>query len=150
MNKENKNELVETSIEKLETPNKEKNLKNVLTSLVNNELKETLLLKLKKILKIQNLKIDTKTAMLCLRYAMEVVELSQLKGTEQKTMALELIRTLLDESSINETKKNIIHSLLDENILESAVDIIVDATKGKLEINDIQQVAENCCWAFLQ
>jgi hypothetical protein len=118
--------------------------------IINDDLKSSLLAELKGKLEEHNLEIDTKTAMMCLRYAMEVVELSQLKGVEQKTMALELLRTLLDESSLDESKKMIVSSLLDEDILGSAVDIIVDATQGKLDVNHIQQVAENCCWAFLK
>lgn len=117
---------------------------------VNDNLKRELLEQLKTQLAKHEINLDTRTALKCLRYSMEVVELSELKGNAQKEMAVELIKALLNETPMDESKKIIIQSLLDEDIFGDTIDIIVDATQGNVNVNQIQEVAKSCCFPFFK
>lgn len=117
---------------------------------VNNDLKIQLLEQLKIQLEQHEINLDTRTALKCLRYSMEIVELSELKGNAQKEMAVELIKALLNETPMDESKKIIIQSLLDEDIFGDTIDIIVDATQGNVNVNQIQEVAKSCCFPFFK
>lgn len=117
---------------------------------VNDNLKRQLLEQLKTQLAKHEINLDTRTALKCLRYSMEIVELSELKGNAQKEMAVELIKALLNETPMDESKKIIIQSLLDEDIFGDTIDIIVDATQGNVNVNQIQEVAKSCCFPFFK
>ena len=72
------------------------------------------------------------------KHAMEIVELTELKGEEQKNMAIKLIKSFtkdLDDIKI----------LIDDETLSSTIDLIVDATKGKLNINLKKKLKRFCC-----
>lgn len=116
--------------------------------LVNNDLKTQLLEQLRTQLAQHEINLDTNTAVKCIRFSMEVVEMSELKGNAQKDMAIRLVKSLLDDAPLNDSKKIIIQSLLDEDILGDTIDLIVDATKGNLNINQLQEVAKKCCFPF--
>lgn len=104
-------------------------------------------------LKIKGLKINSATLINVVRYAMEIVELTKVKGTEQKRMVIELLRDLFDgdenDLPIPEEEKAVCLQLIDNGSVSESVDIIIDATKGKLNINQVTKVATKCCFAFL-
>ena len=85
--------------------------------------------------------------MLIVRYAMEIVELTELKGNNQKQMVLRLVRSIVTESDLDDAKKNICIKMLDEGVVENAIDLIIDATKGRIFVNrdEIIDVAQSCC-----
>ena len=95
--------------------------------------------------------ISPATLMIIVRYAMEVVELTKLKGRDQKDMAIKLVRAIVADSNLDETKKNICIHMLDEGVVERTIDLIIDATKGRIAVNseEIMEVASSCCAAFL-
>ena len=73
------------------------------------------------------------------KHAMEIVELTELKGQEQKNMAIKLIKTFTKDLDDD------IKILIDDEILSSTIDLIVDATKGKLKINLKKKLKRFCC-----
>jgi len=91
------------------------------------------------------------TLVLVVRYAMEIVELTKLKGRDQKDMAIKLVRAVVVDSNLEESKKNICLHMLDEGVVERTIDLIIDATKGRISVNsqEIMEVASSCCGAFL-
>jgi len=91
------------------------------------------------------------TLVLLVRYAMEVVELTKLKGRDQKDMAIKLVRSVVVDSNLEESKKNVCLQMLDEGVVERTIDLIIDATKGRIAVNcdEIVEVASSCCAAFL-
>ena len=90
--------------------------------------------------------ITPQTLILIMKYAMEIVELTQLKGSEQKEMALRLIRSVVAESQVNEERKKICLEIIDSGTLGQTIDLIVDATKGHVQINQklIIETASKC------
>tara|TARA_Y100000588_G_scaffold296579_1_gene317088 strand:- start:703 stop:1098 length:396 start_codon:yes stop_codon:yes gene_type:complete len=86
--------------------------------------------------KIKDIEIKAETLMTILRYAMELVELTQLKGKDQKDMALQLLTRVIEESNLDESKKSAYLDMVISGIIGNAVDLIVDASKGNLHINE--------------
>ena len=85
--------------------------------------------------KIEGIEISTETIMILLRYAMEVVELSEIKGPQQKEMALKLLTLAIEESCLDASHKETYLNMVKNGVVGTAVDLIVDATKGKLAVN---------------
>ena len=85
--------------------------------------------------KIEGLEISAETIMTLLRYAMEVVELSEIKGPQQKEMALKLLTLAIEDSCLDASHKETYLNMVKNGVVGTAVDLIVDATKGKLAVN---------------
>ena len=84
--------------------------------------------------KIEGIEICAETMMTLLKHAMEAVELSQIKGVRQKEMALLLLTFAINDSGLDD-KETYLNML---EVMATAVDVIVDATKGKLAVNRTQ------------
>ena len=74
---------------------------------------------------------------------MEEVEETQAKGAEQKEIALKLIRALVIDLTEG-ADEEVLLKLLDDNTVSNLIDLIVDATKGKLNINAVTKVGSGC------
>tara|TARA_Y100000385_G_scaffold290553_2_gene364206 strand:- start:36 stop:518 length:483 start_codon:yes stop_codon:yes gene_type:complete len=101
--------------------------------------------------KVSLITIRPSTLHLIIKYVMEEVEKTPTKGTEQKEMALKLIRALVVDLTENEDEK-VLLKLLDDGTISNMIDLIVDATKGKLNINTIAKVGAGCfnnCFPYL-
>ena len=85
--------------------------------------------------KIEGIEINAETVMTLLRYAMEVVELSEIKGPQQKEMALKLLTLAIEDSCLDASHKETYLNMVKNGIMATTVDIIIDATKGKLAVN---------------
>lgn len=88
------------------------------------------------------------------KYAMEIIEITTVKGDEQKELVIRLLKDIINESNIQYEIKEEAMQFIRNGSLSKMIDIIVDATKGKLNINRIEEVAietaSNCCFAFLK
>ena len=105
-------------------------------------------------IKIGSLEITPQTVMTVVRFAMEVVELSELKGEEQKIMVLRLLKHVITVAPISDEKEALCLQMIEDGVVGNTIDIIVAATQGKLEINQIVEnvvdIATNtgCCGLF--
>ena len=102
---------------------------------------ETTLAKLK--VKVSAISIRSSTLHLIIKYVMELVEQTPLKGSEQKEMALKLIRALIIDFTNGEDERVLIQ-LLDDGTIGNMIDLIVDATRGRLDINTAVQATTGC------
>lgn len=102
---------------------------------------ETTLKKLK--VKVSAITIRTSTLHLIIKYVMELVEQTPLKGSEQKEMALKLIKALIIDFTEGEDER-VLLQLLDDGTIGNMIDLIVDATKGRLDVNTAIQVTTGC------
>ena len=101
--------------------------------------------------KVRGIKIRPSTLHLIIKYVMETVEETPIKGSEQKEMALKLIRVLAVDLTEGEDEKVIV-GLLDDGTIGNMIDLIVDATRGKLDVNRTIEVAvagANRCIPYL-
>ena len=108
------------------------------------------LLKLQSTLKERNIEVSSKTITQIVKIAMEIVEATKLKGKEQKVLVERIVRKIVTDSPLEESKKSIVISMLDEGIVGDVIDLVVSATKGELDINSVEKVATGCCLAFLK
>lgn len=100
--------------------------------------------------KIAGEEVNAKTIMTILRFAMEVVEATKVKGAEQKILATKLVRQVVVEAPITDDKEKMLLDMIDEDILGDTIDLIVSASKGELDINAVVEVATGCCAAFIK
>lgn len=111
---------------------------------------DSALLKLQSTLKERNIEVSSKTITQIVKIAMEIVEATKLKGKEQKVLVERIVRKIANDSPLEESKKSIVISMLDEGIVGDVIDLVVSATKGELDINTVEEVATGCCLAFLK
>ena len=108
------------------------------------------LLKLQTTLKERNIEVSSKTITQIVKIAMEIVEATKLKGKEQKALVERIVRKIVTDAPLEESKKSIVISMLDEGIVGDVIDLVISATKGELDINTVEEVATGCCLAFLK
>ena len=97
------------------------------------------LIKIKQKVSVMDIRIST--IALLIKYVMEIVEETPLKGIEQKELALKLIREVIKDLTHNEDEQ-VLLKLLDDGTIGNMIDLIVDATRGKLKINSIEDLKE--------
>ena len=86
--------------------------------------------------------LSPSTVMQVLRLAMEAVEGAPIKGEDQKALAINIIMELA--SNMPDEHKFLIKSLVDGGLINDTIELIVDATRGKLNINKAKAVAAGC------
>ena len=93
--------------------------------------------------KISTINICPSTLHLILKYVMEEVESTPIKGIKQKEFALQLLRELIKDLTDKEDEETLL-KLLDNGTISNIIDLIVDASNGKLNINTTLEVAKGC------
>lgn len=88
--------------------------------------------------------INVTSIHLIIRTVMEVVEGTPVKGSEQKTLALKILRQLFIDFTDDDIESTLI-SLLDSGAIGNLIDLVVDASKGKTNINKIIDTTATCC-----
>ena len=66
---------------------------------------------------------------------MEALEPQPIPGKTKKVLALNILRNIMAQSELEETKKAECIALIDNNIISNAIDVIIAAASGKMEIN---------------
>ena len=98
------------------------------------------LLKEKIINEIGDRQVDKQLLMKLLVIGMETIEKTMVKGTDQKLVVKEaLIQVIKLESIIVPHKTDLITFL--ENDIDHIIDLVVDASKGKIDINKAEKHA---------
>ncbi len=95
--------------------------------------------------KIGDMEITADTIINVLRFAMECVEVTQLKGKEKKDLAIKLVREVIVDAPISDEKEKLLLDMIDQKVLHNMVDLVVDATHGRLDVDTVTQVASGCC-----
>jgi len=100
--------------------------------------------------KCQGIEINSESIITVLRYAMEIVELTQVKGEAQKTMALELVTDVVRDAPISLEQKASLEALTSmPGPLASTVDLVIASTRGELDINLAVSTAVGCLSACI-
>jgi len=101
--------------------------------------------------KVSLISIRPSTLYLIIKYVMEEVEKTPIKGPEQKEIALKLINALIIDLTENEDEI-VLLDLLNDGTIGNLIDLIVDVSKGKININKISIVSLGCfkrCYPYL-
>tara|TARA_B100001758_G_C17981165_1_gene388201 strand:- start:138 stop:554 length:417 start_codon:yes stop_codon:yes gene_type:complete len=115
-------------------------LKNVNIEENNNFLKKSLNVIKEKISVVD---IRASTIHLIIKYVIEELDNSELKGTEKKEMALKLIKEIIKDLTEGEDEKKLL-SMLEDGTVSNLIDLIIDATKGKINVNVIAETSISC------
>ena len=100
--------------------------------------------------KCQGIEINAKSIITVLRYDMEIVDLTQVKGEAQKTMALELVRDVVRDAPIPSEQKASLEALTSiPGPLASTVELVIAGTRGELDINLAVNTAAGCLSACI-
>ena len=100
--------------------------------------------------KIGKLEINTQTVIAILKMAMEVVEATQLKGKAQKELCIKLVKDIVIAAPLTGSQETLILNMIDSGVLNNTIDLVIDATQGKLDINAAVGVATGCCAVFMK
>ena len=101
---------------------------------------ETTLAKLKA--KVSAINIKSSTLHLIIKYVMELVEQTPLKGKEQKRNSSKIRALIIDITDAEDER--VLLQLLDDGTIGNMIDLIVEATKGDLNINTAVEVTTGC------
>ena len=100
--------------------------------------------------KLGSTKIDAENIITILRCAMEIVEITEIKGDAQKTLAIKLVRQVVVDAPIADEKEKLLLDIIDQDILGNTINLLVDASKGNLDINKVVEITTTCCLSFLK
>ena len=93
--------------------------------------------------KLENVSIKPNTIHLVIKYIMELVEDTPIKGVEQKEFALKVMRELFKDLTEGEDEL-VLLKLLDDGSISNIIDLVVDATNGKLNVNAVIETSVSC------
>ena len=107
--------------------------------------------------KENNLEVTPETVMRLLRIAMIIVEQTNESGSNKKTFVINLLKEIVmtNKDMLTEHKLEALN-LITGNIVSDSIDFLIDASKGKFDINKVEKIAEevakSCftrCWGIL-
>lgn len=98
---------------------------------------------------LKNTEINMPNVMKIVKNTMEVIELTEVKGEKQKDLAVKVVKKIVVGAPIVDDQKKIIIQMIDGEVLNSAIDLIVEASKGHLNINVVKKAATGC-FAFVR
>lgn len=96
-------------------------------------------------IRLADIEISAATIMKVLRFAMEIVEATQLKGEAQMQLCKKMVRIIVVDAPITDEKEKLLLGMIDQDILEHTIELVVDATQGHLDINAVAQITKSCC-----
>ena len=88
--------------------------------------------------------IKPTTLSIVIKYTMEAVENTPIKGKDQMNYALLIINNLVNELD-NCDEKTLLIQMLDNGGIKDTIELVVDASKGNLKINKVAEVAAEGC-----
>jgi hypothetical protein len=93
--------------------------------------------------KENNISIKPDTIMRLIRIAMVIVEQSKESGANKKQFVIELLKEIfLNNAEILPDHKLEVLHLIENGVVSDSIDVIVDASKGKFDLNKVEKVVE--------
>ena len=99
--------------------------------------------------KLKDTEINVSTIMTVVKFTMEAVELTKVKGKKQKDLAVKLIKKIVKDAPISDEKEKLLLDMLEEDVVGSTIDLVVAASRGQIKINQVKEVAMSC-WQFIK
>ena len=93
--------------------------------------------------KLENVSLKPNTIHLIIKYVMELIEQTPKKGVEQKELALKVIRELFKDLTEGEDEI-VLLKLLEDGSISNLIDLVVDATNGKINVNNVIETSLQC------
>ena len=83
-----------------------------------------------------------------LKSVMEVVDNIPMSGSDKKIYALKIVREIVDEKTYGE-EEAVLLLLIDNGSVGNMIDLIIDATRGNLNINALGNTVGTCASACI-
>lgn len=103
--------------------------------------------------KCKDVGIKRETLAVLLKFIIEAVEETPLKGADQKEYAIRLLTALVQKQA-EEPEKSAILDAIETKTIEGMIDLIISASKGELNINQVGEVVTSscvpCCLKFVK
>lgn len=119
---------------------------------IDDELKHLLKEKALSLLK-EKLNVETLNSDLIVKFVvlvMELVEDTDVKGKSQKDLVLHIVSEIINESKLADEEKKLYLTILNSNNTSNTIDLIVDASKGNLNLNKVKKTAFSCLLSCLK
>ena len=119
---------------------------------VDEEIKKILKEKAIKLLK-DKLNVEALNSDLIIKFVvlvMELVEDTDVKGKSQKDLVLLVVTEIINESKLSDEDKKLCFTILNSNNTSNTIDLIVDASKGNLNLNKVKKTAFSCLLSCLK
>lgn len=119
---------------------------------VNTELNRILKEKAMVLLK-EKFQVETLNSELIIKFVvlvMELVEDTDVKGKSQKELVLNVVTEVINESQLADEEKKLYTSILHSENTNNTIDLIVDASKGTLNLNKVKKTAFSCLLSCLK
>ena len=81
-------------------------------------------------------KIKSDTIHILVKETLELVEEIKVNGSEKKEIVIAILKELIDDLVEDEKDKELINEMIDKEILSNTIDLIILASKGKLNLNN--------------
>ena len=96
-----------------------------------------------KSIKENNLSVSPETIMRLLRMAMVIVEKTNETGSKKKEFVVNLLTEVVITNDLmsSEHKEEALH-LIKGGVVTDAIDFLIDATRGKFDVNKVEKIAE--------
>jgi hypothetical protein len=82
-----------------------------------------------------------------IRRAMDIAE-EAIESGDKAAYAQEIILRMIAESDMNEAEKAMCRTIVETGVLKDIFTLVVDATKGKLNINKVKKDTQKCCYRW--
>lgn len=92
--------------------------------------------------------VKKSTLALLVKFTIEAVEETPIKGADQKDYALRLIEALIEELAEGEEKDFLMIAIKSGSVGDT-IDLIISASKGELNVNKVVEVASTSCLSGL-
>jgi hypothetical protein len=104
--------------------------------------------------KENNLSVSAESVMRLLRIAMIIVEQTKESGSNKKEFVIKLLKdVIMNSTSLLTEHKMEALNLITGNIVSDSIDFIIDASRGKFDVNKVEKVVEEIaktcfarCW----
>lgn len=93
-----------------------------------------IVIKLKEKFEIEKIKSDT--IHILIKETLELVEEIKVNGSEKKEIVIAIIKELINDLVEDEKDKELINEMLNKEIISNTIDLIILASKGKLNLNN--------------
>tara|TARA_B110000305_G_C19233399_1_gene536279 strand:+ start:476 stop:892 length:417 start_codon:yes stop_codon:yes gene_type:complete len=100
--------------------------------------------------KLESFELNAHNLIKLLRITIEIVETLELPGKDKKLLVIDLLKKYTTESSINEAEKNICLEMINNGTLSETIDLVIDASNGDLDINNVIDLGKSCCAILLR
>jgi hypothetical protein len=98
--------------------------------------------------KIKEHGVKKSTLALIIKFTIEAVEETPIKGADQKDYALRLIKALVEELAEGNEKEFLLIAI-ESGSVGDTIDLIISASRGELNVNKVVKVASTSCLSGL-